>query len=233
LTWANSFWIPSNFQVVYLSDFSLFVTAGFTGTVQVKLFDLDTQETLDTFTITDPVTGWNQVRVERSYPTFRMALAYDSTQITSVRQQVPQTVVDWWLSTAALIYGPSCSGYIRGIETADLTGVGSFAESDNMHGLTANFSYQCRWDHLVCSNRQLFAYPLLHLLGAELMHGMQYSEELNRFNTVDREQAEKLIAQYYGEFTASLETACEGIMLDTSDACLQCNSPIQFVESHP
>jgi hypothetical protein len=228
-----SWWVASNYQVIYLSDFSLHLTAVPTSPVIVKAYDLETETELDSFTIQEPQVGWNTVRVEKSFDAWRFALMYDATVITSTYMKVPDSVPDNINAMIGLIYGNDCSVLVRGAETADLNRIDQYGSTDNTFGLTARFSFQCRYDRVVCQNRNMFVHAAGYLMAAELLHSILHSDKLHRFNTIDEEDAKELISQYYGEFSEALKTTCSGIRLDTSDACIECNASVQFVESRP
>lgn len=235
--------VPSVLQVIAFSSLSLYLSTVPVSPIEIKIFNLDEyhpienpiMQEIDSFTLAtaNMQQGWNQIVFERTYDAYRLAIAYDATEITSVGQSIPTVAYDSFISNASSVFGPGCSGWIRGFETLDLSGTGQYLEGSDFFGLSAVFSVACRFDSFVCSNRDVFSYPLWNLMGAELMYSMRYSEEINRFNTSDAKEAEVLMNDYNSEFEKSLKLACDGIDLEVSDHCLSCNEKVRFVESHP
>lgn len=89
---------------------------------------------------------------------------------------------------------------------------------------------------LVCESKQLFALALWYFLGVELMIERISSTRLNRFTTVDREDAEKLREEFYTEFSAALADAVASINPLDSDCVtgpVEPNSSIRWMEQTP
>jgi hypothetical protein len=89
---------------------------------------------------------------------------------------------------------------------------------------------------LVCEAKDSFAVALWYFLGVELMIERTSSTRLNRFTTIDLEQAEKLKADFYAEFSAALSDAVSSLDpsdSDCVDGCIEDNSAIKFVEQTP
>jgi hypothetical protein len=89
---------------------------------------------------------------------------------------------------------------------------------------------------LICGSKDLFAVALWYLLGCELMIERSSSTRLNRFTTIDREDAEKLKVEFFTEFQAALIDAVASIDPTDNDCvegCAESNADIRFVESTP
>lgn len=90
---------------------------------------------------------------------------------------------------------------------------------------------------LVCESKDLFAVALWYFLGAELMIERTASTRLNRFTTIDVEQAEKLKSDFYAEFQTALTDAVNSINPNDSDCitdgCVECGGSVRFVEQLP
>lgn len=89
---------------------------------------------------------------------------------------------------------------------------------------------------LICENKPLFSVALWYLLGVELMIERTSSIRLNRFTTIDREDAEKLKAEFFTEYSASLTDAVQSINPADSDCvkgCVESSAAIRFVEQTP
>lgn len=90
---------------------------------------------------------------------------------------------------------------------------------------------------IACENKDLLATSLWFLVGAELMIERIYSNRINRYTTIDKEQAEELRDHFTVEYEKELALAVQGINVEESDCinnevdCLQQNGPIHWRES--
>lgn len=90
---------------------------------------------------------------------------------------------------------------------------------------------------LACDNKDLLATSLMYLLGHELMIERIYSNRINRYTTIDEEEAKELRDYYLSKFLDELPLAVQGIDVEDSDCivketdCLQENGPIHYRES--
>lgn len=88
---------------------------------------------------------------------------------------------------------------------------------------------------LVCDKLELFANAFWYLLGAETMIERIYSDRVNRWTSIDIEEARDLLAYYTTQYENELQLAVNGLDPKNSDCledepCLQCNDKIRFVE---
>lgn len=105
------------------------------------------------------------------------------------------------------------------------------AELNKCYRITDSTAVSC----LVCAGKDVFAVALWYFLGVELMIERTSSTRLNRFTTIDRDAAEKLKAEFYAEFQASLSDAVGSLNPCDSD-CIDCpdsNETIRWVEQTP
>lgn len=91
----------------------------------------------------------------------------------------------------------------------------------------------CSFEDLLCSIKEDLTEALLYFLGANLMLERLYSDRLNRFTTIDREQAEELRGYFMAEFENNLETAINSITEEKISDCYECVSTIQRKEVLP
>lgn len=233
LTTAGSYFTASNLQVHYIESLSIYVvdkTEIQPNPINIYVVDLDTEEILDTFTIATGiyVNGWNEVFVGRNYASSRIACVYDATLVKSPLQAINTLTANGYASMANAIYGGYCSPLLRGVEyvTADSPDFGS-----NMFGLTGVLGVKCRYDNVVCDNRDMFAYPWWYFLGAEMMIERINSDRLNPFTGLDSDKAAGLYDDFMAEFKRSLAQVIDSTDLNLSDMCLECNKPIKTVQS--
>jgi hypothetical protein len=70
---------------------------------------------------------------------------------------------------------------------------------------------------LMCANKDLLAVALWYLEGVELMADRLYSDRVNRWTTIDRDEARELQAFFHTEFERELGFAVRGFNLSTDD----------------
>lgn len=105
------------------------------------------------------------------------------------------------------------------------------AQLNKCYRITDSTAVSC----LVCATKDSFAVALWYFLGVELMIERTSSTRLNRFTTIDRDQAEKLKSEFYAEFTASLSDAVGSLNPCDSD-CIDCpetNEAVTWREQTP
>jgi UV DNA damage repair endonuclease len=80
---------------------------------------------------------------------------------------------------------------------------------------------ECSYETFVCDNLELLANAWRYLLGNQLMVFRIYSPRLNRFTTIDLEQAKALRIEYLDEYRQALSQAVK--LIDFSSCCeMQC-----------
>ena len=90
---------------------------------------------------------------------------------------------------------------------------------------------------IACEYRDLLATSIRYLLGRELMDELIYSTRINRYTTIDREEAKELRDHYQVAFEQELKYALQGINVEASDCildetdCPQQNGDIHYRES--
>lgn len=91
----------------------------------------------------------------------------------------------------------------------------------------------CSFEDLLCSIKEELTDALLYFLGANLMTERLYSSRMNRFTTIDREQAEELRDYFMVEFEKNLEAVINTIPSDKLNDCFECVNTIQRKEVLP
>lgn len=106
------------------------------------------------------------------------------------------------------------------------------AQINKCYKITDNTVIEC----LICEKVELFDVALWYLHGTEVMIEITSSDVMSRYTTIDRDKAESLKQDYFIEFEAALKDAVMSIDPESSDcveSCVQCNTPIRFVEQLP
>lgn len=106
------------------------------------------------------------------------------------------------------------------------------AELNKCYKINSDTVAEC----LICEHSKKLAVSLWYLMGTELMIERTSSSRLNRYTTIDLDQAKELKSEFYVEFQACLKDAIGSINPVESDCvegCLDCNEDIRFVEQTP
>lgn len=226
--------IASNYQVIAIQTLSLYLSAVATGDIDIKIYDIDTDTILETKTLAQAsqVVGWNVIQINTYYKATRLFIGYDATEVDSITNEIPGYAYNNFCGCVAQIYRNGCTPSLSGATTANLDDEMVITKGgNNLHGLTAIFSIQCNYDFLICNNKQLFAIALQYFLGAELMVERQHSPRINKWTTVDLDKAKELEQRFLTDAENLLQQAIDGIDMDLSDCCFECNSQVTIKES--
>ena len=206
----------SHFTAHAIKVIKFYATGNLNGAT-FKVFDCATGLALWTKT-QNLTSGWNTIAVNQTFTAQKVWVAFFAASLSTVT-----LTIDGDINTCQ-----GCKAYVNG-------GTGSLAtaitESTNAHGLSVVYTLTCKLDALACSMPELFDLPLWYLHGSELMMERLSSDRINKW-TVNREQAKELKDFYDAEFERVIKMTVDGLTLDTSDICLECNNLIQ-VKSSP
>lgn len=227
LRFADSHYKPSALQQIFVQRVKVYLKAA--GNVTIRIFDLDKKKVLKTLTITGGVLGWNYVNVNECYSAFHLFFAYDATAIGSAFQEITGYAHACCSSCAEDIYDGDCEGRLRGAK-ATIADPYTITEGNNTYGLSAEISLHCSFDNVVCNNKKVFETAWWYHLGEEVMVTKLTSPRFN-LTTIDTKEAEQLQGYFMSKTADELANAVDGIDLDTSDCCLECNAAVTYAES--
>jgi hypothetical protein len=91
------------------------------------------------------------------------------------------------------------------------------------------FNRKCDYEQLIEDNMALLANSWKFLLGVQLMTERLYSTSINRWTTVDREQARELRDSFQQEYAIALEQAVKAFDTEECDDELECGGNPQTV----
>ncbi len=210
----NAHFKTSALQNHYLQSVQ-FYSPAIKANATVKVFDYDTGTLLETFTQSF-VVGWNTIvlAINKTYSARRLFIGVDSTTFNSIKLEIPATV-------NGCAYG-NCASYIRAGYVTIGSAFSTFTESNNSYGLSVKYGVRCKWDNVVCNNKDQFYYPYWYLLGSELMQERLTSERVNQW-TVNKKDASQLKAHFDTEYEDLIKQTLENLNLDESDCCLECD----------
>jgi hypothetical protein len=87
---------------------------------------------------------------------------------------------------------------------------------------------KCDYDALICANKAVLANAWRYLLGNKLMLIRKYSDRLNRFTMIKKEESDELINLYQVEYESALKQAV--LLIDISScSCMECGGNPQTV----
>lgn len=90
---------------------------------------------------------------------------------------------------------------------------------------------QCDYTSLICDNRDILVQSWKYCLAVWLLYFRLNTDRLNQYTTVDRKQAEELIAFYQVEYEKAL---AQGVrLMDTEECCLECGGNPEIVYMLP
>lgn len=243
--------VNSNMQLIAVQTLLLYLPGVIN--LNVKIFDLDTGAELFTKAVTG-VLGWNTVQVNDQFNARRIFCGYDSTAVISTNLDISAFNLQSFNGQGGgcdcayddnflwFYWGGGASARVQGAYSSALSAtVTATAQGNDTYGLSGVFSVKCAYDNIVCLNKEHFTVPLLYCLGAQLMTERIYSSRIGRWTTVDLAKAKLLRKEYEISYKGGkidetyyqgeLAKAIEGITLDMSDRCLQCDAPIRFMDS--
>lgn len=79
----------------------------------------------------------------------------------------------------------------------------------------------CDYEEMICLNKRKLLNAWKYLLGNQMMIFRLYTTRLNRFTTIDSDQAKELKDHYQVEYEQALSQAVK--LVDTSNCCVECN----------
>jgi len=229
-------WKISPLQSTSIDKIRFYKSATITATtIDVKFFNFISKEILftKTLTVADLVSGWNEIDILKEFSCAVLAIGFLDTNIHGIT----------YSTNDANGFFSSCFDYCYGLDFGNCGQVNGFISSSNAIGgnlannttvnsLQAVVTLGCSYDSAVCSNRLLFAEAYWYLLGIELMTERLYSERINFYTQVKREEAKELIDLYNVRYEEAFKNALGGLKFEC-DGCLECNSQVQVFTQIP
>lgn len=218
----NGYSLKSNFYMTNVEYLKLFLTAQTTQPVDVYILDIDTGEFLfqKSILVADQLIGWNLIKVNKSFLNQRIKLVYNSTEVNSVSTDQSDLI-----NNGCGCVNFNCGGELKGLQDVN--------ETNDSYGLVGKISLTCTFEPVICGNKALFAGAFLYLLGAETMIERIYTERLNEFTTVGKDEAKELNNYFQSQYDEGMDNIIDGISISLNDCCISCNAPLRVVEQTP
>lgn len=230
----------SNLQCIYVQELWLWINTVPADDFKVQIYEMWHEDGYDdskafelTLDVDDLTTGWNRIPVNETFNSDKIFIGYEADDMISSELKLSDYIANQLCSSLSYVYG-GCGGASITGAIANLSGdaLNVSSTGKNTYGLSAMFSIQCRYDNLVCGDKNVFTTAFWYLLGVELQIERLHSTRINQW-TMDRKEAEELRDFYQVEFEKELETACMGVDIDLNDACIDCNEIIKSVQNTP
>jgi hypothetical protein len=198
-----------------------------------ECYDSNNATEVDSFTV-DLVVGWNDVKVQKDYPYFKIFVGYDATNNESVYMPLNTSLNGAGWYDLYFAWGNPISPYqgiLRGAQSDKP--YSNLQEGGNLYGMTGRVSVTCAYDSILCANKKIFTTVLWYLLGVELLTERIYSDRLNRYTTIDLKRATDLRKELEEKFMEEMQATFDGIELTTWDGCLTCSAQVRLEHALP
>lgn len=218
-------------QVDYISVTitSLTLLLPSSGVVPVRVVDLRTGVTLDTFNVTSVANSVTRLAVNKTYQSngqmLNLAVLYDATTKASFQTSLYAT------------YG--CGGCGRGyrwsenmLERAiEIPTGGQLIESNISGGgftggLSVQYQVACSFEALLCAHVAQLGYPLLYKTGMLLLKEMEFSKRLNGIIVFNRDMNQELSNYYQAQYDQYMQRYFEQASLPES-GCFACRQRVR------
>jgi hypothetical protein len=222
----------SNFQSIYIDKVGVYLKSITANPFDIFVVDSITGDVLFTKTISvsEQVIGYNTFNCNLKTTSYQINILVDSTEIESVTTSELNELNGGFCGCSDYLFN-GCTGYFTGVQTTDLSSKTNVSEINNTFGVYAAFKVGCNYESIICANKDSFTYPLLYLMGAELMIERIFSNRINRYTTTDIQQAKELRDYFLSEYDKSIEVVIAGININTNDCCIECNGTYQYKEA--
>lgn len=223
-----------DFYVDYVELFT-----DFTGTIDVKIYDLFQNKLLDTISVTTVANQVSRKTVGKKYSTYRhdmsIVFLYDASTINSYKTVISATGCG---NCRDRNYFYKCNTYTqgRGVQV----GVATDKINENMSGasytggLSVGYSVSCNYDLWLCSIGGLIALPLLYKSAAMIMFAaMNEGKRVNTANTINYEQLQRKYNHFDTEYRNEMNRILPLIRIPADNMCFECNDRVRTRISLP
>lgn len=233
----DSDYTRSHLLGISVDSLQLFITDVPDDEITVSIWDLDTKEILFTIDVNNeayPVEAnkFNTIPVNMVFSSKRIGFGYASAQIDSVKLNLPSSITKNLHACMCDWYGFDCNTYkcpgrVFGLTTESDTDL-TITESDmDSFGLTGVINFVCSYENLICKMKMQFKEAWWYLLGWSTIEYEMKGSSVTHRNTVSKEDTKSDQDDLYKAYADKLSIAVNGINLDHSDICLECNGQIR------
>ena len=197
---------------------SIYINKSNAGAFSLFVYDATTGQLLDTIACGSH-TGLKLININKTYATWkhpRLFVAYDETQVDTIK------ATDFELKYSGTIRKARISNSASMVHQ-------NIASTTSGTGLILNFNVVCSLDNIICSRLAIFQEAFKYKVGVEFCNERIYSDRINRYTLMDRDEAillrDELILHYEKELTGALD----GLKLNERfDPCFECSREINY-----
>lgn len=211
----NGWWFNLGYQsknlVLNISTFDIYLNAD--ASFNVFIYDLNSGKKLDEIAYTG-VEGLNTFRINKNYAVHRYSniyVCYDASKVSVLKMTE---------------YKPR--GFTQSVDVAKTASV----ISDNVNGadtgISVTFNLECSVSNFVCQRIDSFKDAFLYKLGVEFCNERIYSDRINRYTLMDREDAEKLRTELNDQYQLLIDASLKDLKINESDECFECNKAVNY-----
>ena len=201
----------SKHLVLNVSTFDIYLNTA--ATFDIFVYDLHSGKKLDEIAYTG-VVGLNTFRVNKNYAVHRYSdifVCYDASEVSVLEmteyKPLGFTTYESVAKTASII-----DDNLSGADT----------------GLSVTFNLECSVSNFVCQRIDSFKDAFLYKLGVEFCNERIYSDRVNRYTLMDREEAERLKVELELQYRELIEAALKDLKIVESDECFECNKAVNY-----
>lgn len=217
-----------SFLTTHIDHISVILTANAANLV-VKIFDAD-GTVLDTFTKANAPQGTYRFEVSKKYPTQKLFVAVDAEAVPLYKAALPKGAIEKCFAEI-LEFFETCKPQVYAAE-ADKATPSTRTKKDFFYGIEVSYSAMCSFSSIICANKEEFMDVWMYLLGAEIMLERLFTSRMNRYTTIDKDQAAELKDFFSVEYEKALKETVSGLEVK-DDCCIECNPLISTRQSIP
>lgn len=221
----------SSFLDLFIDYIELFTD--FTGSVDVKIYDLFQNKLVDTIAVTCTANQISRKQVGKKYPCYRhdmnYAIVYDASTISGYKTGVTNTSCG---SCEGRNYYYECGSFVtaRGVTV----GTATDKIDENMTGvnytggLSIGYGLTCNYDNWICSIGSALGMALLYKSAANIMFAaLNETDRINTRTTINLEQAKRKLDWFEQKYQEQMSLILPNIRIPQDNLCFECNDRVR------
>lgn len=183
----------------------------------IKIFNATTGDVLDAIEFESSANTINTIYLAKEYPLWKyphIFIAYDENVIQTIK--MTDLFIGHFDFLSRKKVGTGTTATKRNLTGSDGT------------GLIVNYNLNCSIDNFVCHRREIFKESFWYLLGVEFCNERLYSDRINRYTILNREDALALRDQFDADYEAKINAVLKGLKMTENDECFVCNKAVNF-----
>ena len=199
-----------------ITEFSLYLNTA--KDFDIFIYDLNTGQKLDEIRY-NGIEGLSTYRILKNYAVHKYSnifVCYDASEISVLKMTE---------------YKP-----LSFTQSGDIAKSGSVVDanlSNGDTGLSVVFNLECSVSNFVCQRIDSFKDAFLYKLGIEFCNERIYSDRINRYTLMDRDDAVSLRDEFASQYDELIEASLKDLKVTESDECFQCNKAVNYKTQLP